>query len=88
MRLIDADKLRVYVTIENNGINDTRKIVDMKLTGTETVEAIPIEWIKLQIDQMLNEIEHYEIAGVNCSHKGVETLEALLEEWEGENGRS
>lgn len=64
MRLIDADKLlpKLWVCYEEN-----KPIVDAE----PTVDAIPVEWLKKQLDK-------YE-----CStYEGIETV---LELWEKEN---
>ena len=83
MRLIDADKLRVYVTIENNGINDTERIVDVKFTGTETVEAIPIEWIENWYKTHVTYLDENKPIG-----KGLYAFEQMIWEWRNENGKT
>lgn len=70
MRLIDADKLlpKLWVCYEEN-----KPIVDAE----PTVEAIPIEWLKLKIDTVLNIYPN--------GNDETEVLCKLLYDWEKEN---
>ena len=49
MRLIDADKLKVLVAVENNGVINTGKLITELFDEMETVEAIPVEWLEKKI---------------------------------------
>lgn len=68
MRLIDADDL--IITILTHDLCDTEQI-DKDILEAPTVDAIPVEWLRKQLDR-------YE-----CStYEGIETV---LELWEKEN---
>ena len=71
MRLIDADKLKVLVAVENNGVINTGKLITELFDEMETVEAIPVEWIKKW------NIEHWE-----CAVDGDDMMvDVMMEEW-------
>ena len=77
MRLIDADKLKVLVAVENNGVMNTGKLITELFDEMETVEAIPIEWIDHYIKHKV------EVAGIN---EEVLYINDMIKEWEAENG--
>ena len=95
MRLIDADKLELKhyvqrVTDKPIGYGGTQPvyanydIIAYDVDHAPTVEAIPIEWIKKQIEKYVEwttfkfHIDVDDIEARNC-------LEYLLEDWEKEN---
>lgn len=89
MRLIDADELRRWLNgyLETDNISPTyiRALIDSQ----QTVEAIPIEWIKKKLDKLKDDIKWAWYYG-NTMLEKMEWTETwiqvvLLEEWEKEN---
>lgn len=76
MRLIDADKLKVLVAVENDGTVATGKLVTALFDDVITVEAIPVEWL----EQLLDDAE---LAGQPYT---INILKRILSRWEEENG--
>lgn len=79
MRLIDLDKIDVFHQEPEDVVFDIIHAIP--------VDAIPIEWLEEYIDNLSNEIEHYEIAGVGCggARKQLEGVEIMLQHWRDEN---
>lgn len=72
MRLIDADKLKVLVAVENDGTIATGKLVTALFDDIETVEAIPIEWLRERASRMLD---------------FGEGVERIIKEWQDEQSK-
>ena len=75
MRLIDADKLKVLIAIENDGQMNTGKLITELFNGIEAVEAIPIEWIVKYMASIDSETKYAE----------QRIIQYMLEEWKKEN---
>ena len=80
MRLIDADAL-----LEHYACGDVTGIPEEDIKLAPTIDAILVEWIEEYIEEKYNEIEYYEIGGVNCNYSGVYALENLIDNWRKEN---
>lgn len=89
MRLIDADKLpyvnKVILVDKSDGdiiVTIAKEYTSYVNDETPTVEAIPIEWIKKQIEEWKN----WGPEGLSDDEWEYGTcLETLLENWEKEN---
>ena len=82
MRLIDADELFVIDTIEK--VNDDVEIVSWiplrQIEDAPTVEAIPIEWIKLYASYKATR------DGMDCYWSmWQEDIHKMIEDWREEN---
>ena len=93
MRLIDADRLKVEMQLNKTSyeISDVderqNEVVDWcikDVDNADTVEAIPIEWIEAVIEKYASYEYHVEIDDIEARW----TLDALIEDWRAENGRS
>ena len=76
MRLIDADKLKVLVAVENDGIMSTGKLIANLFEDMQTVDAIPIDWI---IDW------HWKNSDVCCDGHVRELFGKMIKDWREEN---
>ena len=68
MRLIDADKLRTFSSINKGNFNSVETIQKW-VDNAETVKAIPTEWIKEYIKDMLDK-------------RAIFQIEVMIERWE------
>ena len=84
MRLIDADKLPIYSTIE--GVEKSEKgtvailgnwVSAISIEEAPTVNAIPVEWITDWLTKQSIPATSY---GLDCS-----AVEKMLDDWEKEN---
>lgn len=94
MRLIEVDNLKSWIEnwfdknkyyhpyskSENISKSELYDILDQ----IENVDAIPVEWIKKQIEKYATFEFHLDVDDIEARA----CLEYLLEDWEKENGRS
>ena len=103
MRLIDADKLPIYNTIE--GIEKSKKgtvaiisswVSTISIEEAPTVDAIPIEWIRGRLQKAVdfthnkaegNFIDNGCVVEVVSASFTANVLMNMLEDWEKENER-
>lgn len=67
-RLIDADKLKIVI---HRAYSDDLEILD-KIDEAETVEAIPMDWIKEKQDELVSDYKYI--------------IDWLILEWKKEQG--
>lgn len=79
MRLIDADKTNVYTyELDKQVFVD---VINRFISLQPTVDAIPVEWIKKQIEKYATFEFHLDVDDIEARA----CLKYLLEDWEKEN---
>lgn len=78
MRLIDADKLRLVKCGELDNGKPINCVYEWAIKDAPTVEAIPVEWLKTQIEKC------QEISNTSKT-VGLAILAETIKQWEKEN---
>ena len=78
MRLIDADKLRLVKCGELDNGKPINCVYEWAIKDAPTVEAIPVEWLKTQIEKC------QEISNTSKS-VGLAILAETIKQWEKKN---
>ena len=78
MRLIDADKLRLVKCGELDNGKPINCVFEWAIKDAPTVEAIPVEWLKTQIEKC------QEISNTSKT-VGLAILAETIKQWEKEN---